>query len=103
VIWIGLDAPAKPSDRFRIGTHLRLSEADTVHPPEGVDIARRKAERFLNMSLGIRAATEKRLGPTDASVGIGQISIERQRALAFGYTFGRAVCEYVDDAQSQVG
>ena len=55
------------------------------------------------MGLGFRAATEKKLGPTDASVRLGQISVQRQRLLAFGDAFGRTVCKDVDDAQSQVG
>jgi hypothetical protein len=55
------------------------------------------------MAFGFRAAAEKKLGPTDASVSVGQILVQRQRLLAFDDAFGRTVCSNVDEAQSQVG
>ena len=78
-------------DRFRIGTELRFSDTDKHHPSEGADIAGREAERLLNMGFGFYAATEKILSPTNTSVSVGQISIQRQRLLAFRYALGRTI------------
>ena len=40
------------------------------------------------MGLGLRAATHKILGETDAAMSVGQISIQRQRLLAFSNALG---------------
>ena len=93
LIWVGLNAPAQPCDGFCVGPELRFGNADTVDPSKRIDIAGREAERLVDMGLGFRAATEKNLGPTNASVSVGQISIQRQCLLAFGDAFGRAVRE----------
>ena len=63
IISVGLDAAAQPCDRFRVGTELQLGDADDQHPPEGTDIAGREAERLVDMGLGFRAATKKKLAP----------------------------------------
>jgi hypothetical protein len=100
---VGIDAPTQPRDRFRVSTDLRFGDTDQHHPSEGADVAGREAERLVDMAFGFRAATEKKLGSTDASVSVGQILVQRQRLLAFDDAFGRTVCSNVDDAQSEVG
>jgi hypothetical protein len=100
LIWIGLDAPADPRDRFRVGTEMQFEHADTELPTEGADIARREAERLVDVGLGFPAATEKKLRPTDENMSVCQISIQGQRLLAFGDALGCTVCLDVDDAQS---
>ena len=94
---------AEPRDRFLVGAELQLGEARKHHPNKGVRIARTEAECLLDMGLGLRAATEKILGETDARVRVGQISIQRQCLLAFSNALGRAVGEHLDDAQKPVG
>jgi hypothetical protein len=42
------------------------------------------------MSLGFRASTDKDLRPTDNTMGVGQVSIQRQRPLAFPNALSRA-------------
>ena len=76
-----------------------LAKPTNMHPPEGGDIAGRETERLVDMGLGFRAATQKKLGQTDERVRAGQISIQRQRPLAFSNALGRAVRKNLDDAQ----
>ena len=78
-IAVGIDAPAQPRDRFRVGAELQFGDTGNRHPPEGGDIAGRETERLVDIGLGFRAASEKKLGPTDASVSLGQISGRRSR------------------------
>ena len=89
IISVGLDAPAQPSDRFLVGAEQQFGETDKHHPPVGIGIARREAKRLVDMGLGLRAATEKKLGETDEGMSVGQIAIQRQRLLAFGDALGR--------------
>ena len=55
------------------------------------------------MGFSLRAATKKILGETDGTMRVGQISIQRQRLLAFSDALGRAVGENLDGPQKQVG
>src|SRR5882672_5768940 len=58
IISVSLDASTEPSDCFGICIELHLGEANIEQPPEGVDIARREAERFVDMDLGLCAAAD---------------------------------------------
>ena len=89
-IAVGLDAPAKPGHRFGIVAAPQLGSTGKHHPAVGEDIAGREAEGLLDMGLGLLGSTEKALGHTDAGMRHGQISIQRQRLLAFGNTLGRS-------------
>jgi hypothetical protein len=75
LIWIGLDAPAEPRNRFGVCAETRSEHADTVHPAECSDIAGREAERLIDVELRFRTSTHKKLRPTNENVSVGQISI----------------------------
>ena len=47
-------------------------------------IARAEAQGLENMSLGLFGATDESLTESDTGVGRGEISVQRQRVLAFG-------------------
>ena len=64
-IAVGVDAPAVPSDRFRVRIELNLGEGDPHHPAEGEDISWREVERLMDMALGLFAPTEKIFGKAD--------------------------------------
>src|ERR1700676_3829858 len=102
-IAVRLDALTQPSDRFLVGPELKLGKTDECHPPEGKGVAGRQAERLKDVSFGFLAAAEKKLGPTDYRMGVGQISIQRYRPFAFSNAPSRAVCEHVDSAYKHVG
>ena len=102
-ISVDLDATAQPSDRFLVGMSCNLAMPTNIIQLVSEDIARREAKRLVDMGLGLLAATEKIFGKTDERVRAGQISIQRQRLLAFGDALSRAVRKNLDDAQYQVG
>lgn len=51
IISVGLETSTEPSYRFGVGIELHFGEADHLQPPEGGDVARREAERFVDMGL----------------------------------------------------
>src|SRR5215813_4705173 len=55
------------------------------------------------MCLSLFGATEMKLRQTDMCMSAGQISIQRQRSFAFGYTLARAVTLNLEVAQAQMG
>ena len=59
-------------------------------------IARTEAERLGNVGLRFFGAPDKNLAESDSSVGIGKISIQRQRMFAFGDALRGALGEYLD-------
>ena len=80
----------QPSDRFGVGTELQLGDAGEHDPPERESIARRETECLSDMGLGFRAATNNTC-QADETVRDGQISVQRQRPLAFGDALSRSV------------
>ena len=79
---VGLDASAQPSERFRIGALPQLGDTGIHHPQVYGDIARREAERLRDMGFRLYASADDIFGSTDGRVCAGQISIQRQSALA---------------------
>ena len=55
------------------------------------------------MRFGLLGVTKSNLRETDMSVSAGQISIQRQRQLAFVKALGGAVGEDLDDAHAHMG
>ena len=72
---VGINAPTKPDDSLIVSINLRFGDTDQHHPSEGTVIAGREAERLVDMGFGFRAAPEKKLGPTDTRVSLGQILV----------------------------
>src|SRR5262249_9163530 len=91
IISVQFDTATVPHDSVLVSTDQQLGDAREVHPGISEAIARAKPERFVNMALGFLGATKIKLGETNICVSGGQISIQRQRALAFGNAQGRAV------------
>ena len=80
-----------------------LATPTNMQPPKGDGISRREPKRLVDMGLGFLAAAEKIFGETDASMRVGQISIQRQRLFAFSNALGRAIGKDLDEAQQHMG
>src|SRR5260370_28293405 len=93
-ISVGFDTAKEPIDRFEVCCELQLGSADIHQPPEGEDIARRKAQSFVDMGLGLCATTHNKLVDTDERVRISQIAIQRHSSLDLAYASHHAVCIY---------
>ena len=100
---VGFNAAEKPADRFGVFSELQLGEPDQQQPSECKDIARRKAQCFVDMRVSFYSAPRKKLCGTDGYVRNGQIMIQSQRAFALGYTLRHAVRVYLQGAQYEVG
>ena len=101
-ISIGLDAATEPGYRLSVGIELNLGVADIEQPAESVDIARREAKCFVDMEFGLGTATNQILGQADVCISVGQISIERERLLAFFDAVRCAIGCNFDAAKNQV-
>src|SRR6476660_975761 len=64
IISIGLDASTEPDDGFGVGLKLHFGDAHIRHPSVCQHIARRQAERLVDMKLCFCTATKKNLRPT---------------------------------------
>ena len=69
------------------------------HPDVSQRIARTEAQGLANVSLGFFGATDKNLTKSDKGMGVGEISIQRQRMFTFGDALCRALGAYVDKSQ----
>src|ERR1700730_18699005 len=103
VVPVCVEAPAQPDDSFGIKVELHLGEANPRHPSGGQGIARRKEECLLNVAFGFLATAEKILGKTDERMGVGKISIQRQRLLKFTNALIRSFRKHLHAAQGQMG
>ncbi len=54
------------------------------HPDVSQRIARTEAQGLSNVSLCFFGATDKNLTKSDSGMGVGEISIQRQRMFTFG-------------------
>jgi hypothetical protein len=68
------------------------------HPDIIQRISRAEAQRLSNASLGFFGATGKYLTKSDSSIGVGEISVQRQRIFTFGDALRRALGEYFDES-----
>ena len=66
------------------------------HPDVSQRIARAEAQGLNNVSLCFFGATDINLAISDNGMGVGKISIQRQRMFAFGDALCRALCQYLD-------
>jgi hypothetical protein len=99
---VGLDASAQPSERFRIGALPQLGDTGIHHPQVYGDIARREAERLRDMGFRLYASADDIFGSTDGRVCAGQISIQRQSALALSNALSNSVRKDLDEAQDAI-
>src|SRR5579863_3126196 len=82
IIPVGLQRPALPYNRTSVVAEKQFGKASIVHPAIGEDIAGREPKRLQDVSLGLRAAPHKSHPDTDESMGVSEVSIERQAPLA---------------------
>ena len=68
IIPVCVEPAAHPDDRFGIGTELCLRKADPYHPSRTQVVARRKAERLVDVRFGFCASTKEILGEADESM-----------------------------------
>jgi hypothetical protein len=64
---VRLDAPAQPSNRFRIFAAPQLGHTGKHHPQMGADVARTEAERFFDMIFRLYASADEVFGQADGS------------------------------------
>jgi hypothetical protein len=102
MISIGFDRRPKPRGRLLATAEVELRYAHIVRPDVSHRIARTKAQGLGNVSLRFLGATDEYLTSSDYCMGVGEISIQRQRVL----TFGNAPCSplgvYIDYSQVQM-
>ena len=55
-----------------------------VHPDVSHRVARTEAQGLDNVSLRLFGATDENLTKSDKGMGVGEISIQRQRMFTFG-------------------
>ena len=96
IISVGLDRPPKPRDRLLLTAEVELRHARDSHPGVSHRIARTEAQGLGNVSLCFFGATDKNLAKSDKGMGVGEISIQRQRMFTFGDALCRALGQYVD-------
>ena len=98
-ISIGLDRPSKPRDRLVPTAEVELRHACVSHPDISQRVPRTEPQRLAHVSLCFFGVTDANLTKSNNLMGAGEISIQRQRMLAFGDTLRRALGEYVDKSQ----
>ena len=102
IISVGLDRPPKPRDRLLVAAEVEFSHAGGSHPNVSHRIARTEAQGLSNVSLCFFGATDEDLTQSDNGMGVGEISIQRQRMFTFGDALCSALGEYVDNSQVQM-
>src|SRR5215471_9457062 len=60
-----IDALAKPDDCFGIGSELHIGKANPYHPSMSHGVARRKAERLVDVRFGFCAPIKQQLREAD--------------------------------------
>src|SRR5208282_189449 len=99
---VGVDRPSQPRNRLLVVAEMEFRVARGAQLKIGQSVAGTKTDRLLDMSLGFLAATDEMFGNTYKTVSEGQISIERECALAFGNAPSGAICEDLDNAHLQM-
>ena len=79
-----------------------FAQARGEHPDVGHRVARAEAQGFGNVTLRFIGVTDQNLPNSDHGIGVGEISILRQRVLTFGNALRGALCEYLDKSQQQM-
>src|SRR5271166_862798 len=87
----GGDRPSNPRGRLVVTAEVVFRHAHGSHPGVGHRIARTEAQGLANLSLGVFGPTDKNLTESDKGMGVGKISIQRQRMFTFGDTLSRAL------------
>ena len=103
IISVGLDRPPKPRDRLLPRPRWFFAMPALSHPDVSHRIARTEAEGLGNVSLCFFGATDKNLTQSDNGMGVGEISIQRQRMFTFGDALCGALGRYVDISQAPYG
>ena len=103
IISVGLDRPSKPRDRLLLTAEVVLRHARESHPGVSHRIARAEAQGLDNVSLCFFGATDENLAKPDSGMGVGEISIQRQRMFTFGDALRGALGVYVDISQASYG
>ena len=81
---------------------MELRAARDAHPDVSHRVARTEAQGLHNVSLGFFGATDKNLAKSYNGMGVGEISIQRQRMLAFGDALRGALGEHLDKSQEHM-
>src|ERR1700733_13105052 len=99
IIPVGLDRPPKPPDRLLPTAELELRDPREVHPGVSHRIAWAKPQGFANASLCFFGVPNKNLTKSDTGMGVGEISVQRQRMFKFGDALCGALGPYFDTSQ----
>ena len=98
IISVRLDRPSTPGDRLLPTAQKVLREAHVSHPDKRYRIAGAATQSLSNMSLCFFGATDKYLAKSDSAFGACDISVQRQRMLAFGDALSSTLRPYVDES-----
>src|SRR5215216_4572908 len=96
MISVGFKAPTKPSHRFNIQVVRQFGQADEQHPQMKVRIPRRETHCCMEMRFSFRDKPREKFSETDACVGVGQISVQRNSTLTVGNALRRAACKHLN-------
>ena len=102
IVSVGLDRPSAPRGRLLVTAELVLRDARECRPGGSCRIARTEAQRIANVSLCFFGATDINLTKSDIGMGLGEISIQRQRMFTFGDALCRALGAHVDKSQQHM-
>ena len=84
VIPVDLERPSIAWDGLIPEAKTVLRESRLSQPNISQRVARAEGQRLLNVSLRVFGATDKNLSQADLGMGVGEISVQRQRIFAFG-------------------
>ena len=101
-ISVGLDRPSKPRDRLLPTAELALRYACVSHATVSHRIAWTKPQGLSNVCLCFFGATDKSLTKSDKGMGLGEVSIQRQRMFTFGDALRGALGLYLDIPQQHM-
>ena len=94
IVSIGLDRSPTPQHGLLAIAEVIFRNSGLSEPRVSRRIAWAQAQRLANVSLGFLGATGKNLGQPDKGVGVGEISIQRQRMLTLGDALLGALRQY---------
>ena len=82
---------------------MQVSRAGEGHPKKGKRITRRETQRSLDIALHLLGATNVQFCVSDSDQSLGQIPVQRQRALGLHDALGWVIGMNFYVAQRQMG
>ena len=102
IISVGLNRPPKPGHRVLPTAEVVLRHARDEQPEISHRIARTEAHGLGNVIFRLLGAADENLTQADDGMGLGKISIQRQRVFTFSDPLCCALREYFNKSQVHV-